>query len=61
VTDDIVTRLREQACPECGLPSTHNQYDEAASEIERLRTELSETQTKLAYWREIALENQTNA
>ena len=36
-TDDIVTRLRGQACPECGLPSTHNQFDEAADEIERLR------------------------
>ena len=37
-TDDIVTRLRGQACPECGLPSTHNQFDEAADEIERLRS-----------------------
>lgn len=37
MTDDIVTRLRGQACPECGLPSTHNQFDEAADEIERLR------------------------
>jgi hypothetical protein len=40
VTDDIVTRLRGLACPECGLPSTHNQFDEAADEIERLRAEL---------------------
>jgi hypothetical protein len=39
MTDDIVTRLRGQACPECGLPSTHNQFDEAADEIERLRAE----------------------
>ena len=39
MTDDIVTRLRGQACPECGLPSTHNQFDEAADEIERLRKE----------------------
>ena len=38
MTDDIVTRLRGQACPECGLPSTHNQFDEAADEIERLRS-----------------------
>jgi hypothetical protein len=38
MTDDIVTRLRGQACPECGLPSTHNQFDDAADEIERLRT-----------------------
>ena len=38
--DDIVTRLRGQACPECGLPSTHNQFDEAADEIEKLRKEL---------------------
>ena len=37
MSDDIVTRLRGQACPECGLPSTHNQFDEAADEIERLR------------------------
>ena len=37
MADDIVTRLRGQACPECGLPSTHNQFDEAADEIERLR------------------------
>lgn len=35
--DDIVTRLRGLACPECGLPSTHNLFDEAADEIERLR------------------------
>jgi DNA repair exonuclease SbcCD ATPase subunit len=40
-TDDIVTRLRGQACPECGLPSTHNQFEEAADEIERLREEVS--------------------
>jgi predicted translin family RNA/ssDNA-binding protein len=40
MTDDIVTRLRGQACPECGLPSTHNQFDEAADEIEKLRKEL---------------------
>lgn len=60
VIDDIVTRLRKQACPECGLPSTHNQFDEAANEIERLRKQLSETKIQLAYWREIALENQTN-
>jgi hypothetical protein len=39
VADDIVNRLRGQACPECGLPSTHNQFDEAADEIERLRAE----------------------
>lgn len=39
--DDIVTRLRKQACPECGLPSTHNQFDEAADEIERLRIEVA--------------------
>jgi hypothetical protein len=38
MSDDIVARLRGQACPECGLPSTHNQFDEAADEIERLRT-----------------------
>lgn len=38
MTHDIVTRLRGQACPECGLPSTHNQFDEAADEIDRLRT-----------------------
>lgn len=37
MTDDIVTRLRGQACPECGLPSTHNLFDEAADEIEQLR------------------------
>lgn len=37
MTDDIVTRLRGQGCPECGLPSTHNQFDEAADEIELLR------------------------
>jgi hypothetical protein len=37
VADDIVTRLRGLACPECGLPSTHNQFDEAADEIENLR------------------------
>ena len=43
--DDIVTRLRGQACPECGLPSTHNQFDEAADEIEKLRKERD-------YWRE---------
>jgi hypothetical protein len=36
MSDDIVARLRGQACPECGLPSTHNQFDEAADEIERL-------------------------
>ena len=45
MTDDIVTRLRGQACPECGLPSTHNQFDEAADEIERLRAEY-----ELTYW-----------
>jgi threonine synthase len=38
MTDDIVTRLRGVACPECGLPSTHNLFYEAADEIERLRT-----------------------
>ena len=37
MNDDIVTRLRTLACPECGLPSTHNHFDEAADEIERLR------------------------
>ena len=37
MSDDIVTRLRTLACPECGLPSTHNHFDEAADEIERLR------------------------
>lgn len=41
MSDDIVTRLRGQACPECGLPSTHNQFDEAADEIERLRMEVA--------------------
>jgi hypothetical protein len=41
VADDIVTRLRGLACPECGLPSTHNQFDEAADEIERLRKTVS--------------------
>ena len=47
MTDDIVTRLRGQACPECGLPSTHNQFDEAADEIERLRAEVERlTQSK---------------
>ena len=40
MSDDIVTRLRGLACPECGLPSTHNQFNEAADEIERLRKEL---------------------
>ena len=40
MSDDLVTRLRGLACPECGLPSTHNQFDEAADEIERLRKEL---------------------
>ena len=37
MNNDIVTRLRGLACPECGLPSTHNHFDEAANEIERLR------------------------
>lgn len=37
MSDDIVTRLRGLACPECGLPSTYNQFDEAADEIEHLR------------------------
>lgn len=37
MNDDIVTRLRGLACPECGLPSAHNHFDEAADEIERLR------------------------
>ena len=41
--NDIVTRLRGLACPECGLPSTHNHFDEAADEIERLQTLLDET------------------
>ena len=41
VSDDIVTRLRTLACPECGLPSTHNHFDEAADEIERLRNALT--------------------
>ena len=41
MSDDIVTRLRTLACPECGLPSTHNHFDEAADEIERLRNALT--------------------
>ena len=41
MNDDIVTRLRTLACPECGLPSTHNHFDEAADEIERLRANLN--------------------
>lgn len=58
-TDDIVTRLRGQACPECGLPSTHNQFDEAADEIERLR----DSNKKLEHITERALEllDQANA
>ena len=47
MADDIVTRLRERACPECGLPSTHNQFAEAADEIERLRADCDR-------WRRIA-------
>ena len=48
MTDDIVTRLRGLACPECGLPSTHNHFDEAADEIERLRAELAHAQSEVA-------------
>jgi hypothetical protein len=48
MTDDIVTRLRGQACPECGLPSTHNQFDEAADEIERLREELEASKSAIS-------------
>lgn len=54
MTDDIVTRLREKYLGQLPICS------EAANEIERLCEELSETKTQLAYWREIALENQTN-
>ena len=63
MTDDIVTRLRGQACPECGLPSTHNQFDEAADEIERLRRQSQEWQAlaekainQIEEWRAICQE-----
>ena len=45
MSDDIVTRLRGLACPECGLPSTHNHFEEAADEIERLRKEVAYLKT----------------
>ena len=45
--DDIVTRLRGTACPECGLPSTYNFFDEAADEIQRLRNELESVKAEL--------------
>lgn len=48
MTDDIVTRLRGLSCPECGLPSTHNHFDEAADEIERLRKELQIAHSEIA-------------
>ena len=57
MADDIVTRLRGLACPECGLPSTHNHFDEAADEIERLRTELKQWQALCdTYYHKLALE-----
>ena len=48
MTNDIVTRLRATACPECGLPSTHNLFDEAADEIERLRELANEEDKNIA-------------
>ena len=33
---------------------------QTSKQIADLETQLSETRTQLAYWREIALENQTN-
>jgi len=63
---DVIRRLDMKClcCPcceeSCLYCETVGELTEAADEIERLRKELSETQTQLAYWREIALENQTN-
>lgn len=54
--EDIVTRLRK-AYKDADDVASVFLTNETADEIERLRKELSETRTQLAYWREIALEN----
>jgi hypothetical protein len=54
VTDDIVTRLRGLACPECGLPSTHNHFDEAADEIEHLRTQVRALESEVSRLERVA-------
>lgn len=57
MTNDIVDRLRAK----WDFTSHYTVPDavcvEAADEIERLRTELAETQIQCLYWREIALEH----
>lgn len=55
--DDIVTRLRELACPECGLPSTHNQFNEAADEIERLQQQVRQLEAERDQWQTMAVRN----
>jgi hypothetical protein len=59
VTDDIVTRLKVHR-GECNIFG-NTVINDAIFEIWRLRKELSETQIKCLYWREIVLELQDNA
>ena len=58
MNNDLVKRLRGLACPECGLPSTHNYFNEAADEIERLQliVDARDIQIRRLAWEMYALE-----